>query len=154
MIGRLGNVLYWAGCGVAALFAVIAIPSGPAKAQIASSDDAIGPLHRVGDEPSYLDLGAGAFNIQGYRNSGSAAEGRVEFRFGEKLFYLGPAIGVLGNTSGGVFCLCRRLRRSGFRSIRSDAPRGPGRLPSRWQRGPRRNLSVPRQRGSCVSVRG
>lgn len=59
-----------------------------------------GSVHVAGDEASYLDLGAGAFDIQGAPVS---AEGRVEFRYGRKLFLIGPAIGVLANTHGGIF---------------------------------------------------
>ena len=62
-----------------------------------------GPVRIAGEEPSYLDLGAGAFDIQGHRGSPrTAAEGRVEFRYGKKLFFIGPAIGLLANTQGGI----------------------------------------------------
>lgn len=56
----------------------------------------------LGDEPSYLDLGVGVFNIQGHRSS-TAAEGRIEFRYGQKLRDFGPAAGFLVDTRGGVF---------------------------------------------------
>ncbi len=61
------------------------------------------PLQVIADEPSYIDLAAGAFDIQGHRELPMAPEGRGEFRFGRKLFYVGPAAGVLANTQGGVF---------------------------------------------------
>ncbi len=61
------------------------------------------PLQVIADEPSYIDLAAGAFDIQGHRELPTAPEGRGEFRFGRKLFYVGPAAGVLANTQGGVF---------------------------------------------------
>jgi lipid A 3-O-deacylase len=63
----------------------------------------LGPIHVAGDEASYLDLGAGAFDIQGHHEFPTSAEGRVEFRYGKKLFCIGPAIGVLANTQGGIF---------------------------------------------------
>jgi lipid A 3-O-deacylase len=63
----------------------------------------LGPVRLVGNEPSYLDLGAGAFNVQGHPESETLPEGKVEFRYGQKLFYIGPAIGLLANTKGGVF---------------------------------------------------
>jgi len=34
---------------------------------------------------------------------GRTGEGRIEFRYGEKLFYIGPAAGVLVNGKGGVY---------------------------------------------------
>ena len=64
---------------------------------------ALGPIRLLGDEPSYLGLGAGAFNTQAHRTSPTAAEGTAEFRYGRKLFFIGPALGLLANTRGGVF---------------------------------------------------
>jgi hypothetical protein len=75
----------------------------------------LGPLRLAGDEPSYLDFGAGAFNTQSHREAPTAAEGRIEFRYGKKLFYIGPALGVLGNTRGGAF---------GYAGIYSDIALG------------------------------
>ncbi len=66
----------------------------------------LGPLQFLGDEPRMLDVGAGAYNFlrrgpgKGNRIS---AEGRLEVRFGPKLFSVGPAVGVLANADGGVF---------------------------------------------------
>jgi hypothetical protein len=60
-------------------------------------------MRLMGNEPSYLDFGAGAFDIHGHHGTPTTAEGKVEFRYGKKLLYVGPAIGVLGNTRGGVF---------------------------------------------------
>ena len=93
---RLGPIV--AGVAVACL-----IGGGAARGQSIRSGPAIGPLQLAGDEPSYLDLGAGAFNIQNHSRSSTAGEGRLEFRYGRKLFYLGPALGLLGNAQGGVF---------------------------------------------------
>jgi lipid A 3-O-deacylase len=56
-----------------------------------------------GNEPSYLDFGIGAFNAIDTHGQPTAAEGRIEFRYGEKLFFVGPAVGLLANTKGGVF---------------------------------------------------
>ena len=56
-----------------------------------------------GDEPSYLDFGVGAFNAVFRHGQPATAEGRIEFRYGEKLFYIGPAVGLLANARGGVF---------------------------------------------------
>jgi len=57
----------------------------------------------LGDQPSYLDLAAGAFDIPIHRGAVTTGEGRVEFRYGEKLFYIGPAVGLLVNGKGGVY---------------------------------------------------
>jgi len=58
----------------------------------------------LGTEPSYIDLAAGAFDVHGEgSHPNRAAVGRVEFRWGEKLFFIGPAIGVLATTDGSVY---------------------------------------------------
>ena len=74
----------------------------PVLAQSASEPLNLGPAQVTGDGVSYLDLGAGAFDIEGHRGSPPSAEGRVEFRYGKKLFFIGPAIGLLANTQGGI----------------------------------------------------
>lgn len=56
-----------------------------------------------GDEPSFVDLGAGAFNILGTHDKPITAEGRLEYRDGDKLWGIGPAAGLLVNGQGGVF---------------------------------------------------
>lgn len=84
-------------------FLVIAfsgVSSQSAFGQSRSETPDLGPVQVAGDEASYLDLGAGAFDIQG---ASTSAEGRVEFRYGRKLFFIGPAIGMLANTRGGIF---------------------------------------------------
>jgi lipid A 3-O-deacylase len=57
----------------------------------------LGPLTLHGNEADTLTLGVGVFD---YRHNTLAA-GTVEYRFGRKLFFLGLALGMLGNTSGG-----------------------------------------------------
>jgi hypothetical protein len=79
---------------------LIALGSCPALAQSAGLADR--GFQLLGDEPSYLDFGIGAFNIQGHR-APTSAEGRIEFRYGQKLLDFGPAAGLLVNTRGGVF---------------------------------------------------
>lgn len=73
----------------------------PALAQPTEVAGASFPALR--DRPSYLDLGAGAFDFEGGRRSSPSAAARVEFRYGKTLFFIGPAIGLLANTQGGVF---------------------------------------------------
>lgn len=59
------------------------------------------------DAPTILQLGAGAFDLVGEEADGivknRSAAGLAELRFGEKLLHIGPAIGVLANTDGGVY---------------------------------------------------
>jgi lipid A 3-O-deacylase len=84
------------------VLAVVAAGIDAAQAQTAQRPMDAG-LQLLGNEPSYLDLGAGAFDIQGHRESPTNPEGRVEFRYGRKFLYFGPAAGVLATTRGGVF---------------------------------------------------
>jgi opacity protein-like surface antigen len=52
-----------------------------------------------GDSPHYLAFGLGAFDI----DEEPVGAARVELRFGRKLFFVGPAVGLLANTDGGYF---------------------------------------------------
>jgi lipid A 3-O-deacylase len=99
--------------GMAALF-LLALLAGEARADGSGLD--LGPIQIKGDEPSYGDLGLGAFNIQRHRESPTDGEGHIELRYGRKLFYLGPALGFLGDTRGGFF---------GYGGFYSDVALGP-----------------------------
>lgn len=57
----------------------------------------------LGRTPHYLDIGAGVFDVfkRDYTSRRSAS-GFVELRVGEKLYGIGPAIGLMANTDGGV----------------------------------------------------
>jgi lipid A 3-O-deacylase len=55
------------------------------------------------NEPSYLEFTAGAFNVQSRGATPVSTEGSIEYRYGRKLFWLGPAFGLLGNQRGGLF---------------------------------------------------
>jgi hypothetical protein len=85
-----------------ALLALASLVTPPALAQSTTPRNQSG-LQILSDEPSYLDVAAGAFDIQGHRDASTSGEGRVEFRYGQKLLYIGPAAGVLVTTKGGVF---------------------------------------------------
>ena len=52
-----------------------------------------------GDSPHFLDIGVGAFDA----DEKKSAAARVEFRFGKKLFFFGPALGVLASTDDVYF---------------------------------------------------
>ncbi|MDN5849764.1 MAG: acyloxyacyl hydrolase [Nitrococcus sp.] len=59
------------------------------------------------DGPNILQLGAGGFDLVGKKfdaiNKHRSAAGLVELRFGDRLFHVGPALGVLANLDGGVY---------------------------------------------------
>jgi len=59
-----------------------------------------GGTHLVGQGPHYLNLAVGSF--EAVDDQDNALVGQVEFRFGQKLFYLGPLLGVLANVDGGA----------------------------------------------------
>lgn len=82
------------------LVAALAMGDHRASAQSASGPTGVTVL---GAESSYLDLAAGVFDTPVHRGAVTTGEGRIEFRYGEKLFYIGPAAGVLVNGKGGVY---------------------------------------------------
>jgi hypothetical protein len=60
----------------------------------------LGPLVVHGDEADALMLGLGAFDPF---DNGSAAGATLEYRLGRKLFVIGPALGGIANSDGGLF---------------------------------------------------
>jgi lipid A 3-O-deacylase len=98
-----------AGCYVALLMReMVRFPLGIVVAVLAMWCAAAPPAFAqfVGDEPSYLDLGAGAFDafgfsFQGDREASTTWEARAEYRYGRKFLNLGPALGVVANGRGG-----------------------------------------------------
>ena len=64
-----------------------------------------GGLSVLGDAPNYLDVGAGVLNLRATieDEDGDSAAGRVEMRGGKKLWFVGPAVGFIANTDGGIF---------------------------------------------------
>jgi len=68
-----------------------------------ANDLSLGPASILGDEPNYLEIGVGVFDaLEEGRGSASGAF-LGELRYGRKLFYIGPAIGLMANNDGGVF---------------------------------------------------
>lgn len=90
--------------GVAALLGALLVP-GPVAAQDDETAYAEwGGLSVRGDAPHYLDVGAGVFDLRAtFEDSEGSAAGRLEVRGGKKLWFLGPAAGLMSNTDGGVF---------------------------------------------------
>ncbi|MGH6943958.1 MAG: acyloxyacyl hydrolase [Geminicoccaceae bacterium] len=60
----------------------------------------LGPIVVHGSEKDALQLGVGYFDAF---DDFSAPGANVEYRFGRKLLFIGPALGLLANTDGGVF---------------------------------------------------
>jgi hypothetical protein len=65
----------------------------------------LGPIEVLGDAPSYAEVGLGAFDVFAERDGDSQRSGAalLQLRWGRKLYFIGPAIGLVGNTDGGVF---------------------------------------------------
>lgn len=65
----------------------------------------VGPVEVLGDTPSYAEAGLGAFDAFAERDSDGERSGaaQIQLRWGRKLYFIGPAIGLMGNTDGGVF---------------------------------------------------
>ena len=87
--------------GVGAALLGLSIIAEPASAQLA-----VGPitLGSPGD-PARLAFGAGAFDVTPARRRGAetAAEGRIEYRFGDVMPVLSPFIGVSGTSDGAFY---------------------------------------------------
>jgi lipid A 3-O-deacylase len=60
----------------------------------------LGPVVLHGSEADLLMLGLGAYDPF---DNGSAPGATLEYRLGRKLFFIGPAIGGIANTDGGLF---------------------------------------------------
>ncbi len=62
-----------------------------------------GSVEFLGSGPNFIDFGLGVFDVNEESNGKAAAAGRLELRFGGKLFFIGPAVGILGTSDGGVY---------------------------------------------------
>ena len=82
--------------------AALAWPLAPAAAEERPTTPyfELGPLVVHGNEADALMLGLGAFDPF---DNGSAAGATLEYRLGRKLFVIGPAIGGIANSDGGLF---------------------------------------------------
>ncbi|TVR99487.1 MAG: acyloxyacyl hydrolase [Rhodospirillales bacterium] len=76
------------------------LPSAAGAADQASEVFAtFGGLELRGRSPHYADFGVGVFGL----SQNVSAAGRIEVRAGEKWWFLGPAVGLVANTDGGVY---------------------------------------------------
>ena len=83
---------------LSALFASLTF-SWPAWGGEAESFFERGNFRLLGNSSHYLQLGAGVFDVG---DDYSAAAGLAEVRFGRKLAFIGPILGVMANVDGGV----------------------------------------------------
>jgi lipid A 3-O-deacylase len=91
---------------LASLMGVVLAGAGPGVARAEERPTTpyfqLGPVVVHGNEADALMLGLGAFDPFKQSYDGSAAA-TLEYRLGRKLFVIGPAIGGMANTDGGLF---------------------------------------------------
>jgi hypothetical protein len=65
----------------------------------------LGPLEILGEAPSYAEVGLGVFDVFAERDGSGERSGaaQLQLRWGRKLYFIGPVVGLLGNTDSGVF---------------------------------------------------
>lgn len=84
--------------------ALLLAPAGHSAAQeeVAFS---LGGIDFLGSTASFVDVSAGVFNVhdrdEGFLGDASAM-GKLEWRYGGKVWIFGPVLGVLANNDGGV----------------------------------------------------
>lgn len=59
------------------------------------------PMPLRADGPGYLDIGAGVYDIIGNAHRNETVALDLEYRFGTKLYHIGPAVGVIADARGG-----------------------------------------------------
>jgi lipid A 3-O-deacylase len=81
---------------LAGIILLLADAAAPAGAQISFGSPA---------DPPRIAVGAGAFDVTpgNGNHSGTAAELRAEYRFGDVLWFVSPFIGVTGTSSAGFY---------------------------------------------------
>lgn len=99
-------------CAQIALTAMGMLMAGSAAG---GEDIALGPATLQGDGPHYVEVGIGLFDALG-EDSDTAAAGRVELRLGDKLWFVGPAVGLLASFDESVF---------GYGGLYADLAFGP-----------------------------
>ncbi len=88
----------------AAVFVVLLILPVMARAEEGPVVFSVGKVDLLGPGRHYLDLGIGVFDVfERKSDSKRSAAARAEFRLGDKLYGLGPAIGAVANTDRGVY---------------------------------------------------
>ncbi len=87
------------------VFAALAVIPGVARAaEEQSVVHSFWDVDLLGPGPDDLDLGIGAFDVfERKSDSKRSAAARAEFRLGEKIYGLGPAVGAVANTDRGAY---------------------------------------------------
>lgn len=99
---------------VIATGSTVAVPAAAEEPEIFAN---LGGIEVRGDSESRIALGVGGFNIFPDQGNDESSVGFLgEFRLGEKLWFIGPAVGIMVNTDGGFF---------GYAGIYSDFAIGP-----------------------------
>ena len=84
---------------ISGLLAALAVLGAASAAR--ADDMAMGPAGLVGNDATMLDLAAGSSAGLGGHKEFETYGGRAELRFGDKFWYIGPAVGVVANARGG-----------------------------------------------------
>jgi len=71
-----------------------------AATALPASETAEKGIHLLGDGPHYVNLAVGTF--EGFDDQDNAFAGQLEGRFGRKFLGIGPLVGALSNSDGGV----------------------------------------------------
>jgi lipid A 3-O-deacylase len=79
-----------------------ALGTGVAAAQTSAEGELrLTPLQLQTGAPSYLEVAAGVYDIIGNGHRNQTAGASLEYRFGRKFYYVGPAVGIIGELNGG-----------------------------------------------------
>ncbi len=100
------DLLLMRSCLVAGLFAlfIIFLSSSLALASgLGTPYYTSGRFSVAGDSYDYADIGLGVFSFHNVDDGDGATEINAELRFGRKFYFVGPLIGMLANTDGGVY---------------------------------------------------
>jgi hypothetical protein len=82
----------------------LAWTGGAATADDLDVERRFGDVDVLGRTPHYVDVGVGIFDIlKRVSTSRRSVAGEIELRIGQKIYGIGPAIGLMANTEGGVF---------------------------------------------------
>jgi lipid A 3-O-deacylase len=82
----------------------------------AAEDLQLGPLTVMGDSAHYLEIGIGVFDALDHSDAETAGVARIELRGGDKLWFIGPALGLLATLDEAVL---------GYGGLYADIAIGP-----------------------------
>lgn len=63
----------------------------------------LGPIEVLGDTPSYAEIGLGVFDLFGEGDGRTSGAAQIQLRWGRKLYFIGPVVGLMVNTDEGLF---------------------------------------------------